>query len=388
MLMYTSCGWFFDDLAGIETIQVLRYAGRAIQLAERRGAALLEDGFTERLTPARSNNPQEGDGAAIYQRHVRSIRSDLRQVGAHYAISALFNGYGDSAKVFCYEVERSDFRRLGGVRSQLALGRCSVRSTLTGETERQAFAVVHLGDHNLAAGVRTDPPDDAFDDMAAALSRTFDEGNLPACMNLLAKHLGPDLYSLPTLFRDQRQAVLSAILDTAIADVEASARRLYDQHAPLLRLLPSPNHPLSRALRAATEITLSADLREALAPEHLDLARAAEILAQSLRWGVDIDRQAIPFRMQQSATVIAEGLDECVGGREVMAQLVELVELAVRHGFDVDLWRAQNAFYRFMQRCYADRVAGAAAGEPASAGWLEQAHALGAALRVRVGEET
>jgi alpha-amylase/alpha-mannosidase (GH57 family) len=34
MLMYTSCGWFFDELTGIETVQVLQYAGRAIQLAE------------------------------------------------------------------------------------------------------------------------------------------------------------------------------------------------------------------------------------------------------------------------------------------------------------------------------------------------------------------
>lgn len=387
MLMYTSCGWFFDDLAGIETIQVLRYAGRAIQLAEQRGARHLEDQFTERLARARSNNPEEADGAAIYRHHVSSIRADLRQVGAHYAISSLFNGYGESSEVFCYEVERSDFHRLGGGHAQLAIGRCSVRSTLTEETEQQAFAVVHLGDHNLAAGVREQPPEEAFGELVAALSMAFEEGNLPACMNLLEKHLGPELYSLPTLFRDQRQAVLSTILDAAIVDVEASARRLYDHHAPLLRLLPSPNHPLSRALRAATEITLTADLRESLTPERLDLARAEEILAQSSRWGVDIDRQAIPFRMEHGATAIAEGLDECIGGGELMSQLVDLVELARRHGLEVNLWRAQNAFYRFMQRCHAEQAEAASAGETAAAAWIEQARSLGALLRVRVGAE-
>ena len=33
LLMFTSCGWFFSELSGIETVQVLKYAARAIQLA-------------------------------------------------------------------------------------------------------------------------------------------------------------------------------------------------------------------------------------------------------------------------------------------------------------------------------------------------------------------
>src|SRR6202789_2015691 len=33
-LMYTSCGWFFDDISGIETVQVIAYAARALQLAQ------------------------------------------------------------------------------------------------------------------------------------------------------------------------------------------------------------------------------------------------------------------------------------------------------------------------------------------------------------------
>jgi alpha-amylase/alpha-mannosidase (GH57 family) len=64
MLMYTSCGWFFDEVSGIETLQVLQYAGRVIQLARETGNLDLEPRFLERLAAAQSNVPEFGDGAA------------------------------------------------------------------------------------------------------------------------------------------------------------------------------------------------------------------------------------------------------------------------------------------------------------------------------------
>jgi len=68
--MFTSCGWFFDDIAGIETIQILRYAARAIELAGA-DAARLETGVLERLARAQSNAPAEGTGRDVYLNHVK-----------------------------------------------------------------------------------------------------------------------------------------------------------------------------------------------------------------------------------------------------------------------------------------------------------------------------
>ena len=66
MLMYTSCGWFFDELSGLETVQIIQYAGRAMQLAERYGIQGIEAPFLERLALAGSNIPEHGNGAEIY----------------------------------------------------------------------------------------------------------------------------------------------------------------------------------------------------------------------------------------------------------------------------------------------------------------------------------
>ncbi len=109
MLMYTSCGWFFDDISGIETVQIIAYAGRVLQLgAELFGkrAATLEKRFVEHLAEARSNLPEQLDGATVYSRYVRSMQVGLEQVAAHYAISSIFTSYPEEADLFCYTVRR------------------------------------------------------------------------------------------------------------------------------------------------------------------------------------------------------------------------------------------------------------------------------------------
>jgi hypothetical protein len=70
LLMYTSCGWFFNDLAGIETVQILRYAARAIDLYEQLGESPPLDAVLDILTEARSNDPDAGDGRRLWQEQV------------------------------------------------------------------------------------------------------------------------------------------------------------------------------------------------------------------------------------------------------------------------------------------------------------------------------
>ncbi|MFH1647328.1 MAG: DUF3536 domain-containing protein, partial [Chloroflexota bacterium] len=90
MLMYTSCGWYFDDLSGIETVQIIQYAGRAVQLARELTGEDLEPGFLQRLELVKSNLRQHGDGKRIYDTFVKPAMIDLTKVAAHFAISSVF----------------------------------------------------------------------------------------------------------------------------------------------------------------------------------------------------------------------------------------------------------------------------------------------------------
>jgi alpha-amylase/alpha-mannosidase (GH57 family) len=79
VLMYTSCGWFFNDISGIETIQILKYAGRAIDLMQQLGLSSVQDRFLEILDEAKSNRPELGTGADIYRQIVEPLKPSSGQ---------------------------------------------------------------------------------------------------------------------------------------------------------------------------------------------------------------------------------------------------------------------------------------------------------------------
>ena len=236
-LMYTSCGWFFDEISGIETVQIIAYAGRVLQLAAHlfgaEGAAL-EAEFLDILGRAKSNIPDIGTGAEVYRRYVTGLRVGLEQVGAHYAISSIFRQYPDSGEIFCFNVRRYGHELLASGRGRLAFGRAELRSKITEEIEEIAYAVLHLGDQNLSAAIRKfDPADpqqvkdfDAFsNDVGLAIRRA----NLPEVIHLLERFFGGIHYSLSSLFADEQHRILRSILDRTLSEMEDSLRKIYER---------------------------------------------------------------------------------------------------------------------------------------------------------------
>jgi len=85
MLSFTSCGWFFNDLAGIETRQILRYAARAVELAGSVGAVHVREPFLQQLAAARGNGPDAPDGRHVLLAEWRSSRVGAVDVAAAHA---------------------------------------------------------------------------------------------------------------------------------------------------------------------------------------------------------------------------------------------------------------------------------------------------------------
>lgn len=88
LLMFTSCGWFFSEISGIETIQVLRYAARLIDLSQQLGAPLPRKDFLDLLAEAQSNRAELGSGADVYRSFAEPGSMATRStVGAEEKIS-------------------------------------------------------------------------------------------------------------------------------------------------------------------------------------------------------------------------------------------------------------------------------------------------------------
>ena len=108
MLMYTSCGWFFDDIAGLEAVQVLRYAARCMDLLREAGDEPPEDAFLDVLATARSNDPDEGTGREVWERHVVPARVLPARVVAHIALLELLDGLAPQPVTAGFDVVVAD----------------------------------------------------------------------------------------------------------------------------------------------------------------------------------------------------------------------------------------------------------------------------------------
>jgi len=350
LLMYTSCGWFFDDITGIESVQVMQFAGRAVQLAEQLFDGAYEARFIERLVEARSNLPEHGNGKEIYDKLVRPARVDWERVGAHYAMSALFEAMPDPARVYCYRVERKHFQTFAAGKAKLAVGEVLLRSEITGETSALSFGALHLGDHNVSGGVRPCLGDGIESYLARELSEPFLRADFAEVLRLMDRRFGESNYSLRSLFHDEQRKLIERILQSALAETESTYRQIYDHRAPLLRFLHSLNIPPPNALRGAAELVINGDLRHQLEQDEIDIEQVKQLLDAASAESIALDGATLEFTYRKTLEKTAAAFAE----EPQLARLDRLNRAAgaLAHlPFSVNLWKVQNYFYQTMQRC-------------------------------------
>ncbi len=349
MLMYTSCGWFFADLSGIETVQVLQYAGRAIHLAQEVAGNGIEDLFLRELADARSNLPAMGDGRSIYDRTVRDARVDLAEVGAHFAISSLFVEAEEQTREYCYDIDVADQELREAGRARLATGLITVVSRVTKETELLSYGVLHLGDHTIHAGVRPFRDAESFNAMREELVTPFEAADFTDAFRTLDRHFENATYNLRSLFQDQRRQVLDQIIGSTLRDAENEYRQVYDRNAPLMRFLHDLSIPMPPALLLAGEYVINTSLiREVSGPE-VDLDRIRSLLLDAARREIELDTDGLGFAFQQTLEAMAGGLLEEPGDAEGIRRLDEAIRLAREAPFEVNLWTIQNAVYNLRE---------------------------------------
>ncbi|MGE5235362.1 MAG: DUF3536 domain-containing protein [Acidobacteriota bacterium] len=383
MLMYTSCGWFFDELSGIETVQIMQYAARALQLAKELSGGDREPGFLALLEHAPSNRPDLGNGRVVYERLVRPALLDLRSVGAHVAISTLFDGSGNRQQVFCYGVEHEDRHRLEAGRLRLGVGRLRVTSQITLEQTTLAYAALHFGDHNLSAGVADLAPD-AYGSLVREAREAFARADIPAVIRLLDRRFAGLTYSLASLFRDEQRRVLDTILASGLAEAELAYGQLFDQHAPLMNFLASLHAPLPRALRSAAEVVLNSRLLRELGAAPLNLDRIKGLLDGAETYGVPLDGTGLAFAIQGTLARMGAQLAGQPDNIELLRHLVGATGLAVTLPFEVDLWSLQNTVYPLRDSAYVSRRDLAGRGDRIAQTWVEAFDVLGSLLHLRV----
>ena len=383
-LMYTSCGWFFDDIAGIETVQIIAYAARVLQLARELfgdQAGELEPKFLARMAEARSCDAAAGDGAEIYKKCVATMELGLEQVAAHYAISSVFSSYADETEVFCYRVRRISYDIYNSGRGRLALGRAHIASAISGQQQSFSFAVLHFGDQNITAAVKAYTESDAgeFEAFAKQAAEHVQRAYFPEVIRLLDRYYGHVDYSLTSLFTDEQRRIVQLILNSTLWDIENSLKTIYEDHASLLHYLSQAGLPKPAALTLAAGFAVNAGLRRALEGDPVDQAVLKSFLSLAKADGVPLETATLSYIADQRMKRAMVELQMSAGSMELLDRALALGHTLVELPFELNLWQAQNIWYEILR---SSGIALTALNKDDRPRWEQKFRELGACLTI------
>ena len=385
MLMYTSCGWFFDELSGIETVQVIQYAGRVVQLAtELFGDLELEPSFLARLAEAKSNIPEHNNGARIYEKFVKPAIVDIPRLAAHYAIRSVFEDYGDRANIYSYVAERQEYRRADAGKMKLVTGRAKFTSIITQESADFQFGVLHLGDHNVSGGVREYDDAEQFGTITESLHAAFGRADTPEVIGLLNQSFGNNIYSLKSLFRDDQRNILDIILKSNLSEAEATLLHQYEQEAPLMRFLADLHVEQPKLFRMLAEFALNSQLREALAKDSIVPERVQSLLDEAASMNVTLDTATLEFVVRRQTELQARAFWTNPKELTGLARLDAAVILARSMPFHVNLWQVQNMCAQKLNGTFSAMRAQAEQGNEEAKSWVSHMSSLAENLDLRL----
>jgi hypothetical protein len=379
MLMYTSCGWFFDEVSGIETTQVMQYACRAIQLANQTGEVDLEMEFVKRLEQAPSNVPAYENAALVYRKHVLPSRTNLQRVGMHFAVSSLFEDEPESLTIFNYTTANEFFVKKEAGEQKLALGITQVKSLVTRSEKKFAFAVICVGVHNIIGNISLDMDPEKFAGMQVRMVTAFNEGRLGDVIGLMQTYFGPDKYTIWQLFQDEKRKILDQIAQESLQELEESLRRTYNRDYPLVNALANNAIPIPNAYRTTFEYVLNADLIDCFQAEKINIKELERISGELERWNLKVENIGKIERLAGES--IFRELKRINSERENakrIQRLNRLFPLLPKFHIEPNLHNSQNLYFGISMDNKSRKN-----GEPGK-DWLEQFNLLGDNLGIKV----
>jgi alpha-amylase/alpha-mannosidase (GH57 family) len=385
MLMFTSCGWYFDDICGIEAVQIMQYASRAIQLAKEIDNKDFEREFEGILQKAPTNVREFVDGKAAYEALVKSNSVDLNRVAVHFAISSIFTEHPkEETSIYCYSAKTEIYDRLEAGIQVLATGRAAVKSAVVLEEYTVDFAVLFRGDPYLIAAATGRMSDGLFSAIQRDMKNAFLKGDMTEVMRLMNITFGGKSYSLWHLFKDEQRRILYELLDSTWLEIEASFRHIYEHNYAVMQAMRGMNMPLPKALATPAEFILNEDLCKAIRDEHTNLNRLQVLADEAARLSLQLDIATIQFEASRKVNRLMTRLEDSPLDVELLETIEATVRILLTIVTELDLQTAQNVFFDISKKTYPQVGQRALLGDDAARKWVEHFRKLARYLGVTV----
>lgn len=349
ILMFTSCGWFFDEISGIETNQILQYADRAMYYAAQVSDAVhLRADFVKALAAAPSNVHQSG--AVSYIRNIEPARVNLRRVGMHIAVSSLFEAFPEHIELFNYIAESEDFERLEAGIMRLAIGRTTVKSKVTYSEKQFSFAALYLGQQNIIGNISLNMSRERFNTMQERIRTAFQRPDLAGVIGVMQEYFGPDKYSIDHLFKDEKRKILQLIADKSLRQIERDFRDVYSDNYQLMAGIARNDMPVPAVWRSAAQFIINHDLLQYFEVEPFRIRELKRLAAEIKTWDFSLtDTSALHLAIGERLyreVITLENPETPLRSLEKLIQVLEIIQEMKLHP---DLWKSQNIYYSLVK---------------------------------------
>ncbi|MHC5850265.1 DUF3536 domain-containing protein [Nostoc sp.] len=381
LLMFTSCGWFFEEISRPEGTQILRYAARALELAGDVAGVQLEKGFVKRLGLAPSNVDEFKHGAEIYRQLVLTAQLGFKQVAAHYAITSLFTNQKpaethnslprkDAAdkqsgryhkRVYCYAANELDYQlqRMGSL--TVAVGNLKLVSEITWESEHLVFAVLHLGGWDFHCGIQQFTGRRNYSQLKEKLFEALKQASAAHTILAMTQLFGEEAFSLQNLFAEERHRIMRLLSQETLARLGQLYTQAYRDNYGVLMAFHRDEIAVPQELQVAADIALGhrclmtlRSLEQDIADPQKSWSHILELEAIATEAKHLRCRLNIPDGKQMLEQLIARSLWQLLhdanGSFNADIQLLErLIDVGDQLNIDISLQRSQELYFSCLQ---------------------------------------
>lgn len=361
MLMYTSCGWFFSEISGIETVQIMKYAARAMQLAARFTSKNLEEKFLEILSQAKSNIPEFGTGKDIFERFVKPSIITVKQIATLWALSSLYQDFEDEENVYCYTITRKAYKKVQKNSSTFIVGHIEIQSKITLQKSNVMFALMQYAGGDFHCTIKEYSDDAEFNRIKNDLIKIYTMNTLTEIIRALDEYFGKEYFTLKDIFIEERRKILQILLKGKLEKFSQTYQEMYDEGKGSIYHLQGLGLSIPDEFKISAEYALSHKFNDIVVHsggfvEDDLIQQATDINFEAKKIDIKLDKS--PSNLVFSKKIL-QNINRLVHSFEIQQAdvVLEIFDNIRKLELNVDIAEAQNIYFTKIYHRIGDIIA-------------------------------
>ncbi len=349
-LMYTSCGWFFADISGIETTQILKYALRAIELSGEFSKINYEKTFLSILQKAKSNIAEFGNGKDIYNNFVKPSAISIDKIAAQFAIeSSLKESDNKTDKLYCYTIKKSNYKKYKNINSIIHFGKLEICSDITTEKIDKSFVVLQTQDFNFYCAIKDFISIDDLNLERKEILKSFTTNDLLETMRSIEVYFGDKFFTLKDIPMDKRKNILHNLIVSNLKKANQIYKNLYTTLCAPITYLSDLGMDIPEGFRVCAKYTLLSDLVDELSAltsfsDKKTVKKLTDIANLTSKFKIDINNEYTREILSQELYKLTLKLKEHPS-QTTANEILSFFEMVEKLKIEVKIVNSQNIFY-------------------------------------------